>query len=115
VSLANVQNLAVQAGLAAGRWTYVASGILDVGHLRFFTLEQGRDLLEGAGLSVIHVDSALDPALDLSSVRELGNSFHQGKLTLSDLTRQEFLRLYAAHYIVTARRRGSSSSHALSN
>jgi SAM-dependent methyltransferase len=54
-SLPNVQNLDVLMRLVRGRWDYRERGILDRGHLRFFTLETIRKLFEQAGLTLTHV------------------------------------------------------------
>lgn len=54
-SIPNVQNLDVLLRLARGRWDYRERGILDVGHLRFFTLASIRTLFAQAGLGLSHV------------------------------------------------------------
>jgi len=54
-SLPNVRHWSVVRGLLEGEWTYLPAGILDRGHLRFFTLASGRTLLEAAGLAVVEV------------------------------------------------------------
>jgi 2-polyprenyl-3-methyl-5-hydroxy-6-metoxy-1,4-benzoquinol methylase len=51
-SVPNVQNYRVIRGLLRGRWTYRPRGILDHGHLRFFTREGIRDLYAQASLEV---------------------------------------------------------------
>lgn len=57
-SLPNVRHWSVVRGLLEGEWTYLPAGILDRGHLRFFTLASGRALLEAAGLAVVEVHPA---------------------------------------------------------
>ncbi len=54
-SIPNVQNADVVWRLLRGRWDYRERGILDRGHLRFFTLQGIRDLFARAGLTVEHV------------------------------------------------------------
>jgi SAM-dependent methyltransferase len=54
-SIPNVQNLAVVWRLLRGRWDYRERGILDRGHLRFFTLHGIHGLFEQAGLTIDHV------------------------------------------------------------
>ena len=54
-SIPNVQNIAVIWRLLRGRWDYRERGILDRGHLRFFTLHGICDLFEQAGLTIEHV------------------------------------------------------------
>lgn len=55
LSVPNVQNLDVVWRLLRGRWDYRERGIQDIGHLRFFTLDGIRKLLEGAGFSIARV------------------------------------------------------------
>ncbi|HBI43938.1 MAG TPA: hypothetical protein DDY78_13965, partial [Planctomycetales bacterium] len=54
-SIPNVQNLDVVWRLLRGRWDYRERGILDRGHLRFFTLHGVHGLFEQAGLTMDHV------------------------------------------------------------
>ena len=54
-SIPNVQNLDVVWRLLRGRWDYRERGILDRGHLRFFTLHGIHGLFEQAGLTVERV------------------------------------------------------------
>lgn len=56
VSLPNVAAWTVRLGLLAGRFQYEPSGILDDTHLRFFTRESARRLLEEAGLEVLRIE-----------------------------------------------------------
>ncbi len=55
VSLPNVAAWTVRLGLLAGRFDYRPSGILDDSHLRFFTRDSARRLLEEAGLEVLRI------------------------------------------------------------
>ena len=55
-SLPNVAAWTVRLGLLAGRFDYRPSGILDDSHLRFFTRETARRLLEDAGLEVLRIE-----------------------------------------------------------
>lgn len=84
-SLPNVRHWSVLRGLLQGKWTYLPAGILDQGHLRFFTLKTGQALLEAAGLAVLEVhpvysgsvpdlapliDAARSLSLDCTTLRE---------------------------------------------
>jgi hypothetical protein len=53
VSLPNVANITIRLGLLVGRFDYAERGILDKGHLRFFTQRTARRLLEENGYEVI--------------------------------------------------------------
>ena len=54
-SIPNVQNIDVLRRLFLGRWDYRERGILDFGHLRFFTLRSIRALFAQADLTIVHV------------------------------------------------------------
>lgn len=54
-SIPNVQNIDVLLRLLRGRWDYRERGILDFGHLRFFTLHSIRSLFDHADLTVTQV------------------------------------------------------------
>jgi SAM-dependent methyltransferase len=54
-SIPNVQNIDVLRRLLRGRWDYRERGILDRGHLRFFTLRTIRSLFVQAGLELERV------------------------------------------------------------
>ncbi|MEE9381957.1 MAG: class I SAM-dependent methyltransferase [Nannocystaceae bacterium] len=52
VVLPNAGHVHVALGLLGGDFRYTQSGILDSGHIRFFTLKSAQELLDGAGLTV---------------------------------------------------------------
>jgi SAM-dependent methyltransferase len=54
-SIPNVQNIDVLWRLARGRWDYRDRGLLDRGHVRFFTLGSIRDLFDRAGLTIARI------------------------------------------------------------
>ena len=56
VSLPNVAHWSTFARLARGSWPRLAEGIHDETHLRWFTRRDAIALLEGAGLTVEHVE-----------------------------------------------------------
>ena len=61
VSLPNVANVTVRAGLLLGRFPYAEKGILDRTHLRFYTRRSARELLERAGFRIRSVDATAMP------------------------------------------------------
>src|SRR5579871_727887 len=56
-SVPNIQNWRIIRALIRGRWRYRERGILDHGHLRFFTREGILDLFARANLDVIRCDA----------------------------------------------------------
>ncbi|WP_218080252.1 class I SAM-dependent methyltransferase [Anthocerotibacter panamensis] len=104
LSIPNAQNISVIANLAHGQWKYESAGLLDVTHIRFFTLTEIQELVTGAGLEVAHININFNPSINISEVQENDNSFNFGKLTMSNLTKEEIFRLFAYQYIIIARK-----------
>ena len=62
-SIPNVRNLGLIEKLVNGHWTYEGSGLLDITHIRFFTLAEAHDLFAQTGFRVVQVSHGVDPAL----------------------------------------------------
>lgn len=90
VSLPNVRNLCVLNQLSRGRWEYEPYGLLDVTHLRFFTLTEARAMFRETGYRVRQLGHLLDPRLNkvFAGHREGAGPFdlNWDKLTLKDLS-----------------------------
>lgn len=98
--LPNVRHWSVLRGLLQGQWTYLPAGILDRGHLRFFTRQTGCALLEAAGLTVIEVHSVCSgSAPNLAPLVEAARL-----LSLDGSTLHEEAQV--AQYLYVAERRG---------
>ena len=52
ISLPNVANIFVRLGLLFGSFNYAERGILDNGHLRFFTLKSAREFIRDCGFKI---------------------------------------------------------------
>lgn len=61
VSLPNAVNWVVRLSVLSGRFSYTDRGLLDRGHLRFFTRGTARALIEQAGFAVEQCDSTPIP------------------------------------------------------
>lgn len=61
VSIPNVLHHSVASDLLRGRFDYRDAGVLDRTHLRFFTRDTAREMLEQAGFRVVHVERVLEP------------------------------------------------------
>ena len=61
VSLPNVANITVRLMLLLGRFDYADRGIMDRTHLRFFTRETARRLLEGNGYKILEEKMTVMP------------------------------------------------------
>ncbi len=95
-SIPNVQNVDVVWRLLRGRWDYRERGILDRGHLRFFTLNGIHGLFKQAGLTINHV----------------GFRYRRTRLreTLSFLTAGRARTFFARQYLVVSRKQFSAAS-----
>ena len=105
VSLPNVRNLTVLSGLASGEWRYEGAGILDVTHIRFFTLAQAGEMLTQTGWLIGDARMNPDPRLvhlvegkNFEDIKEI--SF--GKLKLEGLRSIDVLELIAVQFFIRA-------------
>ncbi len=109
-SIPNAQNITVLKDLIKGRWKYEDAGILDATHLRFFTHNSIEELFSGVGLTIMRTDSVLNPKIDVSTLKETGNNFKDDKLSLTDLSKEEIIKLLTYQYLVIARKDSSEMS-----
>jgi len=105
ISLPNVRNLNILSALAAGEWRYQGAGILDITHVRFFTLAQASEMLIQTGWLIR--EGRMNPDPSLSHIIE-GNNLDQtktlsfGKLKLEGLNQMDVLELLAIQFFIRA-------------
>ncbi|MFV0678929.1 glycoside hydrolase family 99-like domain-containing protein [Ottowia sp.] len=63
ISLPNLRNLWLMNEIAEGRFTYAENGLLDVTHIRFFTLQEIHGLMATTGYHILQGGVALDERL----------------------------------------------------
>lgn len=106
-SVPNVRNIwLVNRLLMGGRWEYTERGLLDVTHLRFFTLAGLRALFAQTGYRVESEDATILPSL-----QKIYASYHGGgasairldRLTLSDISAEELRELCAEELLLRVR------------
>jgi 2-polyprenyl-3-methyl-5-hydroxy-6-metoxy-1,4-benzoquinol methylase len=106
-SIPNVRNLGLLAEtLLNGRWRYAERGLLDITHLRFFTLEEIRRMFEQTGYRLEGFAANVSPNLagiwrenkDREAI-----TLTLGRLTLRDLRREDLVELCAEQFLVRAR------------
>lgn len=56
ISVPNVQFWPVIWRLVRGQWIYARHGVMDVGHVRFFTVRSAREMAERSGLEVVRLE-----------------------------------------------------------
>jgi O-antigen biosynthesis protein len=109
-SLPNIQNITIMQDLIKGNWRYQDAGILDATHLRFFTLEEAKKMFTGAGFMMKNIEYVLNPSPDMEKVKESGNTYRQGNLEITNLTREELLHLFTYQYILIAQKASSADA-----
>ena len=70
-SIPNIGNLWLLDELAAGRFTYAGSGLLDKTHLRFFTRQTIAALFDGAGYDIVRWERVTDGKVDDATRRRI--------------------------------------------
>ena len=61
ISLPNIANITIRTMLLMGRFEYTQQGILDRTHLRFFTRQSAKQLIEGSGYKILLEQAAVIP------------------------------------------------------
>ena len=103
VSLPNVRNLGVLAGLRAGQWRYAVSGILDVTHLRFFTRESAISLLSECGYEVVNQNAVWDVRLVQQGRPGCTSLINLDGCALHSVSPADFDEMAALQHLLTAR------------
>lgn len=108
-SIPNARNLLLVNELVIdGRWTYRDRGLLDVTHLRFFTLAEIQQMFEETGYRceayAANLSPALVPLYQEHSHREKF-SMRYGRLALEGITQREFYELCTEQFVLRFRPR----------
>jgi 2-polyprenyl-3-methyl-5-hydroxy-6-metoxy-1,4-benzoquinol methylase len=106
-SIPNVRNIGlVSRLLLEGRWEYVERGLLDITHMRFFTLVEMRRLFTETGYTVELAQAAVAPGLREIYAKYRGRDIpvmKAGRLTLTDVTAQEIEEFFAEQFLLRCR------------
>jgi len=105
ISLPNVRNLNILSALAGGEWRYQGAGILDITHIRFFTLKQASEMLNQTGWLIregrMNPDPNLSHILHEKSINEI-KTVSIGKLRLEGLEQMDVVELLAVQFFIRA-------------
>ncbi len=104
LSIPNVRFWSVVQHLAEGHWTYQDEGLLDRGHLRFFTWAELERMLEGCGLEVVEVRHNVDPRCPEVPPGERID-LQLGRVTVHGLTAEEVREFFVFQFVVRASRK----------
>ncbi len=106
-SIPNTRNLGLIAALAdGGDWRYDERGLLDITHIRFFTLKGIRAFFSETGYRIEHVALNIDPNFAPLYKQNAGNpsiSFEMGRLRFSNLSPHELAELCTWQFFVRAK------------
>lgn len=105
ISIPNVRNLKLMEDLAAGFWRYDAAGLLDITHIRFFTLKEFRRFLHETGFHVNFMRYGIDQRLAAffqanKDVDKL--NVELGRMTLSNVGKEELSELCSLQFYINA-------------
>lgn len=100
VTLPNIANWKIRMGLMMGKFEYTESGILDDGHIRFFTYKSAVGLFDNVGLEFEFVDSVCTfPDFILKIQNRLP------VLKLTDFLSRSFPHFFAHQFLFVLRRK----------
>ena len=103
-SIPNVRNLMLLNQLARGSWTYEATGLLDITHIRFFTLREMQRLFDETGyrvLTTFRLSDNWSVQIPIPAENEKID-LDIGSMVLKQLGRQDVLELTATQFILIA-------------
>jgi trans-aconitate methyltransferase len=104
-SIPNVRNLGLINNLVNGRWKYEGAGLLDITHIRFFTLAEVRDMLAQTGFKVSALAYGIDPAfVQLSEMEPEKDTVNLqfGSLVINNASRVDRKELATRQFFVRA-------------
>lgn len=102
-SIPNVRNLALLSDLAAGQFSYVPAGLLDVTHIRFFTRSEILKMFDGTGYEVLSIGNARDPRIPPLTAESFPITVSAPGIVLKDLDESGFAEIQTIQFYVTAR------------
>lgn len=103
ISIPNVRNLALMGDLAEGHFTYLPAGLLDITHIRFFTLREIRKLCRETGYKEVLKLNTIDPSLDDLFERAkpaLPCNIEIGRMLLKNVSYEEMLELCTLQFFL---------------
>lgn len=105
-SIPNVRNLKLMEDMASGYWRYEDAGLLDITHIRFFTLREIRRFFHETGYHVRTLKYAIDPRLmdffQQHRDRSEPIDINLGKMSLHGIEGQELDELCSLQFYIVA-------------
>jgi len=104
-SIPNTRNLVLMSELAGGNWTYDSWGLLDITHIRFFTLREIRRFFHETGYRINRLHYNMDSRLGEFYQRNKDKALvdvDMGKLTIKGVSRDDLAELCTWQFYVLA-------------
>jgi len=102
-TIPNIRNLWLLGELAAGRWNYERVGLLDITHIRFFTLATAKEMFQSTGYEILSVTALKDGRLpDLMPTTDQLVNIETEQMTLHKLDHDDVLELTALKFLIVA-------------
>lgn len=98
-SIPNVRNLALISELIKGNWTYQSAGLLDVTHIRFFTLRECRRMFAETGYVIEKIVSVRDPRVQLDGAFSAPVTIMDKAFSLHDVDAQTATELATLQFL----------------
>ena len=107
LSIPNTRHLGLMQGLLdGGSWTYAEKGLLDITHIRFFTLKEIANFLAQTGYRMEFVNHFLDAGLAPLYEKNKSNpdiNIRLGRIALEKVTPRELAELCTWQFFIRAR------------
>lgn len=107
LSIPNTRNLGLMTALLDdGRWTYEEVGLLDITHIRFFTLREVDVLLTQTGYRMEHVNYIIEPRFEQFCAQAKDKAeinIRVGRISMERLTQKELAELCTWQFFIRAR------------
>lgn len=102
-SIPNIRNMALLSELAAGTFSYVPAGLLDVTHIRFFTRSEIIKMFDATGYDVLAMVNARDPRIPPIAATNFPINLETPGIVLKNVDAPTLAELQTIQFYVTAR------------
>ena len=103
VSIPNVRNLNLLGQIVNGHFPYANEGLLDITHIRFFTLQEMEKMLRETGYEVYKLGQTWDASIEHLKYDPKRPSIDTDKFTLKNLTEREFNEYKTIQFLLLSR------------
>jgi 2-polyprenyl-3-methyl-5-hydroxy-6-metoxy-1,4-benzoquinol methylase len=109
-SIPNARNYWLISELVQGRWTYQSAGLLDVTHIRFFTLRECQRMFAETGYQVEKIVSVRDPRVTLEGQFKAPVTLMDKWFSLHDVDQQTATELATMQFLFVLGRPGAGGA-----